>query len=230
MFYKVLFQFSESVSGFNVFRYITFRTFLAFLTAFFICWFFVPYFIKKLNQRKMEENISEDGPPTHQKKQGTPTMGGGLVLLSLMVVALLWVDLLNPLVWATLAITFGFGAIGFWDDFLKSRSHKGQGGLSGRFRLVLEFFLSGAILSILVALGYLDPVLYFPFFKDISWDLSWFYVLFGSFVITGTANAVNLTDGLDGLAIVPVMICSGALGVFFLCGGTCRDCRLFGCP
>ena len=121
MVYKWLFDLSEFISVFNVFRYITFRSFLAFFTAFFICWLFAPYFIKKLNKKDMGEEISSDGPDSHQKKSGTPTMGGGLVLFSLLLSSLFWVDLLEPLVLGVLSMLLGFGAIGFWDDLIKSR-------------------------------------------------------------------------------------------------------------
>ena len=229
MVYKWLFDLSDFISVFNVFRYITFRSFLAFFTAFFICWLFAPYFIKKLNKKDIKEEINTDGPDSHQKKSGTPTMGGGLVLLALLLSSILWVDLSEPLVWAVLVMLLGFGFIGFWDDFIKSR-WKSFKGISPRYRLLYEFILSGIILSVLIYTDQVEPVLYIPFFKNLAFDLSWFYVLFGSFVITGCANAVNLTDGLDGLAIVPVMVCAGALAVFAYVAGHFSLASYLGIP
>ena len=177
----------------------------------------------------MGEKISSDGPDSHQKKSGTPTMGGGLVLFSLLLSSLLWVDLHEPLVWGALSMLLGFGAIGFWDDFIKSR-WKNFKGIPPRYRLLYEFGISGLMLTVLICTNQIEPVLYIPFFKNLSFDLSWFYVLFGSFVITGCANAVNLTDGLDGLAIVPVMVCAGALAVFSYVAGHFSLASYLGIP
>ena len=229
MIYKWLFDLSDSFSVFNVFRYITFRSFLAFFTAFFICWFFAPYFIKKLNKRDIGEKINTDGPDSHQKKSGTPTMGGGLVLLALLLSSFFWVDLSEPLVWAVLLMMLGFGAVGFWDDFIKNRWENFKG-IPPRYRLLYEFSLSSVMLILLIYTNQIEPVLYIPFFKNMAFDLSWFYVLFGSFVITGCANAVNLTDGLDGLAIVPVMVCAGALAVFAYVAGHFSLASYLGIP
>ena len=229
MVYKWLFELSDSFSAFNVFRYITFRSFLAFFTAFFVCWLFAPYFIKKLNKKAIGEAINADGPGSHQKKSGTPTMGGGVVLFSLVLSSFLWVDLREPLVWGVLLMLLGFGVIGFWDDFIKSR-WKNFKGIPPRYRLLYEFCISGLMLTILLYTNQIDPVLYIPFFKNLAFDLSWFYVLFGSFVITGCANAVNLTDGLDGLAIVPVMVCAGALAVLSYIAGHFSMATYLGIP
>jgi len=218
MLYKWLFSLSHSASFFNIFRYITFRSFLAFLTSFLICWILVPYFIRQLKNNNLKEEINVDGPKSHQTKKGTPTMGGGLVVLSLIISSLLWVDITQPMVWGALIILIGFGAVGFWDDILKSRWKNVQG-IAPRYRLFLEFLISGIVLSILVAYQHIEPTLYVPFFKNLSFNLSWFYILFGSFVITGCANAVNLTDGLDGLAVVPIMVCTGTLGLFTYIAG-----------
>ena len=229
MVYKWLFELSDSISFFNVFRYITFRSFLTFFTSFILIWLLAPYFIKKLQKKQIKEEINSDGPKSHQKKQGTPTMGGGLVLLSLLLSALLWVDLFEPLVWGSLIILFSFGAIGFWDDFLKSR-WKNFKGVPPRYRLLYEFAVSGTLLTFFIYTNQIEPVLYVPFLKNMAFDLSWWYVLFGSFVITGTANAVNLTDGLDGLAIVPVMVCAGTLGVFAYLAGHFNMASYLGIP
>ncbi len=177
----------------------------------------------------MGEEINSDGPDSHKKKSGTPTMGGGLVLLALLLSSLLWVDLSEPLIWGVLAILMGFGAIGFWDDFIKSR-WKNFKGIPPIYRLLYEFGISSIILTVLLYTNQIEPILYIPFFKDMAFDLSWFYVLFGSFVITACANAVNLTDGLDGLAIVPVMVCAGTLAVFAYLAGHFNMASYLGIP
>ena len=211
MIYKWLFEFSSHFPLFNVFQYITFRSFLAFFTSFFICLFFGHFFIKKLN--RLGERISTDGPSSHQKKTGTPTMGGGFILISLLATCVFWVDLSQPLVLSALFITYSFAGIGLWDDLLKFKSSSFSG-LKVRFRLIIELALSFLLLTYLKQADFISTELYFPFFKDLSLDLGWGYILLGSFVITGCANAVNLTDGLDGLAVFPVMIC--ALTLFIL--------------
>ncbi len=229
MVYKWLFDLSDFISGFNVFRYITFRSFLSFLTSFLICWLFAPYFIRKLNKKAFGEKINTDGPDSHQKKSGTPTMGGGLVLFALLFTSFLWVDLSQPLVWGSLAMLVGFGAVGFWDDLLKSR-WKNFKGIPPRYRLLYEFAISSTMLAVLLHTAQIESTLYVPFFKDLFFDLSWFYIIFGSLVITGCANAVNLTDGLDGLAIVPVMVCAGALAVFAYVAGHFNVALYLGIP
>ena len=218
MIYQWLFELSDTFSFFNVFRYITFRSMLSFFTAFFICWILGPYFIRRMERGLFSEKINEDVPKSHLKKTGTPTMGGWLILLCLFIVLLFWIDLREPLVWAVLSITFGFALIGFWDDWLKIRRHKMRG-LPGKTRLFLEFLLSGIVLFLLCYFEQINTQLYVPFFKNLSFNLSWGYVLFGSFIIVGMANAVNLTDGLDGLAIFPVMVCAVTLGVFSYLAG-----------
>ncbi len=218
MIYQWLFELSDIFSVFNIFRYITFRSVLSFFTAFFVCWIFGPYFIRRMKRGLFSEKINEDAPKSHLKKTGTPTMGGGLILFCLLVVLLFWIDLKEPLVWAVLGITFGFALIGFWDDWLKLRRDKMRG-LSGKTRLILEFAISGVVLFLLYYFGQTDTQLYLPFFKNVSFHLSWGYVVFGSFIIVGMANAVNLTDGLDGLAAFPVLVSSAALGVFSYLAG-----------
>ena len=213
MVYKWLFELSDVFSIFNVFRYITFRGFLSFFTAFFVCWILGPYFIDTMKKGFISEKINSDVPDSHIRKKGTPTMGGLLILICLFVSLLFWVDLYQPLVWGGISITLGFALVGFWDDWIKARTHNVKG-LSGTLRLVLEFMIAGAVLTLLVHLNLVTSVLYVPFFKNLSFDLGWGYVVFGSFIIVGFANAVNLTDGLDGLAIFPIMICSATLGLF----------------
>lgn len=213
MLYQWLYSMADQFSPLNVFRYITVRTFISFFTAFLLCWMWGPYFINHLKMKHFGQSIRDDGPQTHKKKAGTPTMGGGLILLSTLIPCLLWVDIMNPLVWAVLLITWGFGLIGYIDDWLKV-SKKNSKGLSGKIRLIGEFAISGAAVAFLVQYHGLSTAVTVPFIKSISIDLGYFYIVFASLVIVGTANAVNLTDGLDGLAIVPVMISAATLGLF----------------
>lgn len=218
MLYQLLYSFADQISAFNVFRYITVRTFISFFTAFLLCWMWGPYFIRRLKDYQIGQSIREDGPQTHKKKAGTPTMGGGLILLSTAVPCLLWVDMMNPLVWAALIITWGFGAIGYFDDWLKV-SKKNTKGLSGKVRLLGEFLIAGLAVFALIQWFGLSTHLTVPFFKTISFDLGYFYVAVAALVIVGTANAVNLTDGLDGLAIFPVMVSAATLGLFAYVAG-----------
>jgi phospho-N-acetylmuramoyl-pentapeptide-transferase len=218
MLYQWLVGFSENVSAFNVFRYITFRSFLAFFTAFFVCWFFGPLFIRRLVKKQVGQTIREDGPKTHLKKAGTPTMGGGLILIGVFVPALMWVDVTNPLVLAVLFVTITFGLIGYIDDKLKV-TKKNTKGLPGKLRLFLEFAITISVVAFLQHKGNLQPYLYVPFLKSVYFDLSWFFPLFAALVVVGCANAVNLTDGLDGLAIVPVIVAASTLLLFAYIGG-----------
>jgi phospho-N-acetylmuramoyl-pentapeptide-transferase len=213
MLYQLLYSMADQVSALNVFRYITVRTFISFFTAFFLCWMWGPYFIRRLREMSLGQSIRDDGPQTHKKKAGTPTMGGWLILLSTVIPCLLWVDMVNPLVWATLIVTWGFGMIGYVDDWLKI-SKKNTKGLPGKLRLAGEFLISGAVVAYLVYFHNFSTVVPIPFFKTLQIDLGSFYIIFAALVVTGTANAVNLTDGLDGLAIVPVMISATTLGLF----------------
>ena len=213
MLYQWLHSLSEQYSVLNVFRYITVRTFISFFTGFFLCLIWGPQFIDKLKQLSFGQNIRDDGPESHKKKAGTPTMGGWLILLSTVVPMLLWIDMVNPLVVATVVITWGFGIVGYVDDYLKV-SKKNTKGLSGKFRLFAEFLISGFTIFILIRYFNLNTTLTIPFVKNIVIELGYFYIALGSLVIVGTANAVNLTDGLDGLAIVPVIISATTLGIF----------------
>ena len=209
---------ADQFSFLNVFRYITFRSFITLFTGFLICLIWGPVFIEKLKQKHFGQTIRDDGPQTHKKKSGTPTMGGWLILMSTVISIVLWIDIRNPLVIATLVITWGFGLIGFIDDYLKVFK-KNTKGLSAKIRLLGEFLISGIVLYILIEFYNLNTVLYFPIAKTISFDLGYFYVALGSLVIVGSANAVNLTDGLDGLAIVPVIISAGTLALFAYVAG-----------
>jgi phospho-N-acetylmuramoyl-pentapeptide-transferase len=203
-------------SPLNVFRYITFRTGGALFTAGFFVFWFGPWIISLLRLRQGKgQPIREDGPQSHLlTKRGTPTMGGLMILAGVMVAVLLWANPRNHYVWIVMMVTLGFGAIGFYDDYLKvtKQSHKG---FSGKFRLALEALI--AIAACVAVAEYSAPGLSyrlaFPVFKDAIINLGLFYVAFAGFVIVGAGNAVNITDGLDGLAIVPVMIAAATFGI-----------------
>jgi phospho-N-acetylmuramoyl-pentapeptide-transferase len=200
----------------NVFRYITFRTGGAMVTGALFVFLFGPWIIDHLRLRQGKgQPIRSDGPQSHLvTKKGTPTMGGLMILSGLVVATVLWANPLNPYVWIVLAVTLGFGFVGFYDDYLKvtKQSHSG---FAGRIRLLLEALIALAACYALVRLGRepFSTSLVIPFFKDIALNLGWFFLVFGAFIIVGAGNAVNLTDGLDGLAIVPVMIAAASFGM-----------------
>ncbi|MCB0421533.1 MAG: phospho-N-acetylmuramoyl-pentapeptide-transferase [Bdellovibrionales bacterium] len=205
MIYKWLVEYSESLSVLNVFRYITFRAFVSFFTTFFVCLKLGPSFIDYMQNKQMKQTVRDDGPQSHLKKSGTPTMGGKLMLLGLLPSLFFWIDLGQELVWVALAVIFGFGLIGYVDDRMKVMQ-KNSKGLSGKLRLAGEFLISGLAVAALIQWGGFQTNLSVPFLKNVNLELGWFYVPFASLVIVGCANAVNLTDGLDGLAIVPIII------------------------
>ncbi|WP_422371058.1 phospho-N-acetylmuramoyl-pentapeptide-transferase [Hoeflea sp.] len=219
---------ADTVQFFNLFRYITFRTGAAMFTAALIVFLFGPRIIASLRVRQGRgQPIRADGPQTHFLKAGTPTMGGLMMLAGIVGSSLLWADLSSVYVVTTLLVTLGFGAIGFYDDYLKvtKQSHKG---FSGKARLGIEFVIAGiAVFFIMKASmaaanaggAEFGSSLAFPFFKDLLLDLGWFFVVFGAFVIVAAGNAVNLTDGLDGLAIVPVMIAAASFGAIAYLAG-----------
>ena len=206
---------ADHFSAFNVFRYITFRTGGALITSALIVFMFGPAIINSLRIRQGRgQPIRADGPQTHFKKAGTPTMGGLMMLTGIIGSVLLWGNLSSPLVWVVMLVTLGFGAIGFYDDYLKvtKQSHLG---FSGKIRLLIEFIIAGIAAYVIMRAG-TEPFsssLTFPFVKDFVLNLGIFFVIFGGFVIVAAGNAVNLTDGLDGLAIVPVMIAAASFGV-----------------
>lgn len=212
MFYY-LYSLHEHFKFFNVFKYITFRTFSALFTALFIYLIFGKYWIAFLARKKMAQTIRTDGPTAHLGKKGTPTMGGVLMAFAILVSVLLWGNLTNAYVWACLIIFIGMGLIGFIDDYQKV-TQKSSKGFAGRYKIVLEVFLCLAVALYLYGYKGLDTRLYFPFFKDLAPDLSVFYLILTILVVVGSANAVNLTDGLDGLATVPTMTSFITYGVF----------------
>jgi phospho-N-acetylmuramoyl-pentapeptide-transferase len=210
-------QFADTLGVLNVFRYITFRTGGAVVTALLFVFLFGPRMIVwlRLHQGKGQP-IRADGPQSHVvTKAGTPTMGGLMILMGLVVSTLLWANLTNPMVWVVLLTTLAFGAIGFYDDYLKITKQQNDGGFSGRARLAIEAVVALVAVALLTQLNAppLSTSLAFPFFKDLVIDLGWMFVILGAFVIVGAGNAVNLTDGLDGLAIVPVMIAAASFAM-----------------
>jgi len=205
MLYHLLYPLHEAYNIFNVFRYITFRTIYAILTALLITLILGPLLIEKLQTLNIKQYIREDGPSAHLNKSGTPTMGGILILLSLTIATLFWGDLTNTYIWIALLTTWGLGIIGIIDDLKKLRS-KSSDGVSPRFKLCGQILLGAALGTFLYLSPDFDKSLTIPFFKTISINLGIFYILFVIVLIVGTSNAVNLTDGLDGLAIGLVLI------------------------
>ena len=221
MFYWLT-DFSDKLSFLNVFRYITFRTGGAIVTALVFVFLFGGPIIDLLRVKQGKgQPIRSDGPKSHLvTKIGTPTMGGLMILSGLIVSALLWANPRNPYVWIVLGVTLGFGAIGFYDDYLKVTKQT-HAGFSGRTRMMAEALIAIIAVTVLSHLGK-PPIatsLVFPFFKELVINLGWCFVLLGAFVIVGAGNAVNLTDGLDGLAIVPVMIAAASFGLISYLAG-----------
>ncbi len=206
MFYHLLYPLASEYGGFNVFRYITFRTGAATLTALVIAFMVGPPLIRALARLRVGQPIREIGPD-HQEKAGTPTMGGLLILLSLLVSVLLWSNLDNRLVWTVVGLTAGYGLLGFIDDWAKVREGSSRG-ISARAKLFWQTALAVAVAFVIYTDPSFDAELAVPFFKNFTPHLGWFYIPFAAFIIVATSNAVNLTDGLDGLAIGPVMIAS----------------------
>ena len=218
MLYHLLYPLHELISFFNVFRYITIRTVYAILTALLISFVIGPWIIEKLRTFQIKQVVREDVPSRHLSKNGTPTMGGSLILMALLIPTLLWADLTNRYIWIVMLTTLGFGALGFLDDYKKIRDKNGMG-IKARYKFPIQVAMGLAASWILFNTIDHDSRLIFPFFKRVMPDLGGWYILFGMFVIVGTANAVNLTDGLDGLAIGPVLIASGTFILFCYLAG-----------
>ena len=236
MFYYLYQHFSVQFHLFNLFRYVTFRTAYASLTALFLSMFLGPYVIRKLKQFQIGQYIREDGPKAHQAKAGTPTMGGVLINLCIVIPTLLWADLSNPFIWLALGVTVAFAGIGFWDDYQKLRKRNNLG-LTARTKFMLQIlvsFIFGMVLVAMTAWGLYSTAIVFPFFKRIhpSFTIqallhnSWSYplaflpfVAFAVLILVGSSNAVNLTDGLDGLAIGCVVVAASALTVLTYVSG-----------
>ncbi len=217
MFY-LLYPLHTKIFLFNVFRYITFRTIYASVTAFLICFFLGPWFIRKLKTMQVGQYIREDGPQDHLKKAGTPTMGGTLIMFSFVVSALLWTNLSNPYVWILLFSTIGCAAVGFTDDYLMQVKKRSMG-LSAKQKLACQIVVGLIAGTLIYNCDGFDSRLTIPMFKDFTPDLGLGYILFAACVIVGTSNAVNLTDGLDGLAIGPVIVVSVTYMLFAYSAG-----------
>ena len=201
-------------SGFNVFSYLTLRAIIGTLTAFLISLLIGPYMIRRLSYYKIGQTVRDDGPETHFSKAGTPTMGGLLILVSIVISTLLWSDLSNYKVWLTVGVTVAFGIVGWVDDYRKLvlQNSKGLPAKHKYFWQSVFGFVAAYILYTMAELP-VETTLSVPFFKDIMIDMGWFFVIFVYLVIVGTSNAVNLTDGLDGLAIMPAVMVAGAFAV-----------------
>ena len=205
MLYELIYLFQTHFSWLNVFRYITFRTILSALSALIIFFLIGRWSIKKLQSMQIGQYIREDGPPNHKNKAGTPTMGGCVLIPVIIFTVFLWGELQNIYMWLTILVSIFFGMIGFADDYLKT-ARKGSRGLSVRAKLSLQILTASVVAIILYVHPDFDTHLNIPFIKNASPDLGFWYIPFAVFFITGFSNAVNLTDGLDGLAIGPIIV------------------------
>jgi phospho-N-acetylmuramoyl-pentapeptide-transferase len=218
MIYHLLYPLHTSISAFNVFRYITFRTIYASLTAFLICFFLGPWMIRRLAALQVGQYVRDDGPQTHLKKAGTPTMGGCLIIAGVAAATLLWADLTSPYVWILLISLMGFGLIGFVDDYLMQVKKRSKG-LTAKGKMTLQVLLALGIGSLVLIRPDFDTHVTIPFLKQVSPNLGLWYVPFAALVIVGASNAVNLTDGLDGLAIGPTTIAAVTYMIFAYVAG-----------
>lgn len=217
MIYNLLVPLSTDIGVFNVFKYITFRSVWALLTALIITILFGPAMIRWLQRIKCGQYIKEDGP-AHQAKQGTPTMGGIMIIFAVCISCLMWGDLSNVYIWLTLLVFVGFGAVGFADDYIKVvRRH--NDGLSAKAKFLMQCAVAGTALYLLIQEPAYSTQLSVPFFKNFTPDLGWFYLPFAMVVMVGASNAVNLTDGLDGLAIGPMVVAMACFAIFIYVSG-----------
>lgn len=207
-------QLKEHVHGFAVFQYLTLRAILGVLTALGISLILGPWFIRRLSELKIGQSVRNDGPQSHLTKSGTPTMGGALILVAIFASTLLWSDLSNRYVWVVVVVTAVFGAVGWVDDYRKV-AKKDSRGLPARWKYFWQSIagVGAATFLYLTAGTPAETQLFIPFFKNVALDLGLFYIVFTYFVVVGTSNAVNLTDGLDGLAIMPCVMVAGALAL-----------------
>ncbi len=205
---------SEYISGFSVFQYLTFRTMVSVITALAMSLLIGPFMIEKLSHHQIGQTVRDDGPESHFSKAGTPTMGGGLILIVILITTLAWGDLANRFVWTVLLVTMAFGVIGWVDDYLKI-SRKNSQGLKARWKYLWQSVIGLAAAIFLYTSAELpeETELIVPFFKEVAIPLGLGYLVIAYFVIVGTSNAVNLTDGLDGLAILPTVMVGAALGL-----------------
>ncbi|MGH8579693.1 MAG: phospho-N-acetylmuramoyl-pentapeptide-transferase [Gammaproteobacteria bacterium] len=218
-------------SGFNVFQYLTLRTILGVLTALLISLLIGPFMIRRLSRYRIGQNVRNDGPQSHLQKAGTPTMGGALLLIAIMLSTLLWMDLESRFVWVALMVTLAFGVIGWVDDYRKL-VRRDPRGLPSRYKYLWQSIagLCAAVFLYLTANSAVETQLIVPFVKALVFDLQFLFVVLTYFVIVGTSNAVNLTDGLDGLAIVPSVMIAGALAIFAYASGHIKFAEYLGIP
>ena len=208
-------------SGFNVFSYLTFRAIVSLLTALFISLWMGPRMIARLQKLSFGQVVRNDGPESHFSKRGTPTMGGALIILSVCIAMLLWADLRVKYTWIALFVMLGFGVVGWIDDYRKLILKDPQGlRAKHKYALLSLVSLFTCIWLYASAVSPVETTLYVPFFKNLSWQMGWLFLPFVYFVLTGASNAVNLTDGLDGLAIMPVVLVAGGLAVFAYISGS----------
>ena len=213
MLYHLLYSLSDEIAAFNVFRYITFRSAMAVVTAILLSMLLGSRFVALLRRLSIGQSIRTEGPERHHDKAGTPTMGGLLILFTLMVPTLLWVDLTNPVAWVAVGVTLGYGAIGFLDDWLKVRRQRNLG-LTSRAKFSLQVLVGAAAGLAIRALPDFESTVALPFLKHAVFDVGWMYVPFAVLVLVCASNAVNLTDGLDGLAIGATLIAAATYAVF----------------
>jgi phospho-N-acetylmuramoyl-pentapeptide-transferase len=221
MLYHLLYPLHTEFSVLYVFRFITFRTIYAAITALVISFILGPWLIHQLSNLQIGQTIRKVGPESHFQKEGTPTMGGTLILLAIVLPTLLWADLTNVYVWVALLVTIGFGAVGFVDDYRKVKLRNSEG-LSARHKMFWLLLIALAAALILFFYPPFQTTLAFPFFKGLRPDLGLFYIPFAMVVVVGASNAVNLTDGLDGLAIGPMIIAAGTYLIFAYVAGHAR--------
>jgi phospho-N-acetylmuramoyl-pentapeptide-transferase len=218
-------------SGFGVFKYLTLRTILGTLTSLFISFILGPYLIRHLTNKQISQSVRDDGPESHLEKTGTPTMGGLLILVSIMFSTLCWADITNRYVLVVMLVTLLFGVIGLIDDYKKVINNDPKG-LSAKYKYIAQSIvgLGAAVYLYKSAVLPVETQLIVPFVKALVFDLGWLYVVLAYFVIVGSSNAVNLTDGLDGLAILPTVMVAGALAIFAYATGHIRFAEYLGIP
>jgi phospho-N-acetylmuramoyl-pentapeptide-transferase len=221
----------QYASAFNAFQYLTLRAILGVLTALFISFLVGPTVIRRLSSHQIGQQIRDDGPQAHLSKAGTPTMGGALILVAVILTTLLWADLGNRYIWLVVMVTLLFGAVGWVDDYRKIVLRNPRG-LPGRAKFLWQSLIAGgtAVLLYLLAVTPAETQLLVPVFKEVSIELGWWFVPLAYFVVVGSSNAVNLTDGLDGLAIMPTVLVGGALGIFAYVVGHSKFAAYLGFP
>ena len=221
----------EFYSGFRVFQYITLRAILGVLTALMMSFMVGPVVIRRLTRHQIGQQVRDDGPQSHLSKAGTPTMGGAMILVAIATATLLWADLSNRYIWVVLLTTLAFGVIGGVDDYFKLRFGNSRG-LAARHKYIWQSVvgLGAAFALFITAQNTVETTLILPFLKDVTWQLGWLFIPLTYLVIVGASNAVNLTDGLDGLAINPAVLVGGALGVFAYASGHFQFADYLGIP